>query len=147
LVRLLAPVGAGDVAGLASRLIDRFGSLSAVIAADTLTRSIFLRENRAAAEQLDIVQEMLRHATSTDISRRPLFPNTLAAADYLMVRLAEEQAEQVRALYLDSCHMLIRDECASRGSIVHAPIYPREIVRRALELGASSLILAHNNNS
>jgi DNA repair protein RadC len=89
---------------------------------------------------------MLR-ASLAVAAANPLFPNTLAAADYLMLRLASEQSEQVRVLYLDNRHMLIRDECMGRGSVAHAPIYPREIVRRALELGASSLILAHNHPS
>ena len=77
----------------------------------------------------------------------PLFPGTLAAADYLMIRMAGERSEHVRALFLDTRHMLIRDECMMRGSTSEATIYPREIVRRALELGAASLILAHNHPS
>jgi DNA repair protein RadC len=147
LVRLLAPVSIGTVAELADKLIKRYGSLQAVLSADPLGRATFLVDDPAAAEQLAIVQEAMQQATLAAISANPLFPNTLAAADYLMVRLAAEKSEQIRAMYLDSRHMLISDECVTRGSASHAPVFPREILRRALELGATSLILAHNHPS
>jgi DNA repair protein RadC len=121
--------------------------LASVLSADAGVRASFLGTDRVVAEQLDAVREAMLAAALAHARAAPLFPNTLAAADYLMVTLAGERAEQVRTLYLDRQHMLIRDECVAMGSIGETPIYPREIIRRALEFGAASLILVHNHPS
>ena len=67
--------------------------------------------------------------------------------DYLQVALAHEPIEQFRVLFLDRKNILIRDELQQRGTVDHTPLYPREIVKRALELGASSIIMVHNHPS
>jgi len=147
LVRLLKPVASEAATLIADQLIERFGSLQGILTADAAARAIFLSQEHAAAEQLEAVQEAMLQAAQAVVRANPLFPGTLAAADYLMIRMACERSEQIHALFLDSRHMLIRDECVMRGSTSEATVYPREIVRRALELGAASLILAHNHPS
>jgi DNA repair protein RadC len=147
LVRLLQNVEPGTAVDLADRLIERFGSLRAVLSADPNTRRQLLAGNEAAAEQLKTVQEAIYQATLSVARQDPLFPNTLAIADYLMARLADESSEQVRAFYLNTRFMLIREECVTRGSVNQAVVYPREILRRALELGAAAFIIAHNHAS
>ena len=147
LVRLLKPVAPDAATHIADQLIERFGSLQEILTADAAARATFLSQESAAAEQLEVVQEAMLQAALAVVCANPLFPGTLAAADYLMFRMAGERSEQVRALFLDSRHMLIRDECVVRGSTSEATMYPREIVRRALELGAASIILAHNHPS
>ncbi len=77
----------------------------------------------------------------------PILPNTRAVMDYLRLLLAEETSEQLRVLFLDSQHRLIRNEIISKGDIVSAPCNTRDIMRRALELAATALILVHNHPS
>ena len=81
------------------------------------------------------------------LDRRPVISSWSALLDYVRVAIGHEPREQVRILYLDKKNQLIRDEPTSHGTIDHAPLYPREVVRRALELSASSLILVHNHPS
>jgi DNA repair protein RadC len=78
---------------------------------------------------------------------RPLLSDSAALLDYLMLDQAHAHAERFRVLFLDSRNGLIRDEIVSYGSILEAAVYPREIMRRALQLGASGLILVHNHPS
>jgi len=67
--------------------------------------------------------------------------------DYCTARLAHEKVEQTRVLFLDTRNRLIKDERQNRGTVNHTPLYPREVVRRALELGATAIILVHNHPS
>ena len=87
------------------------------------------------------------HGLAVRASAAPILDNLEAAADYMRVLLADEPAEQVWTLFLDVKARLIATELVSLGSVREAAIYPREIVRRALELGATTLILVHNHPS
>jgi DNA repair protein RadC len=98
-----------------------------------------------AAEQLDGIGETIRHLLSVELRRAPLLTNPALVVDYLLGHAGRRIAEQVIALYLDGAGYLMRDEVVSVGSISRAPIHPREIVRRALELGSTSIIVAHNH--
>jgi len=92
------------------------------------------------------------HETALRIGREPVKKRTVisswsALLAYVKLALAHESREQFRVLYLDKKNQLIADEVMNKGTVDHAPVYPREVVRRALELSASSLILVHNHPS
>jgi DNA repair protein RadC len=88
----------------------------------------------------------LRLARAT-VSDQPVLGNWDKLIDYLTAELAYEKVEQLRVLFLDSRNRLVADEVLGRGTINHAPVYPREVVKRALELNAAALVLVHNHPS
>ncbi|HEX2478072.1 MAG TPA: JAB domain-containing protein [Geminicoccaceae bacterium] len=96
---------------------------------------------------LKAIGEVLKRALREEIKDRPVIGSWSALIDYLQVALAHEPIEQFRVLFLDRKNILIRDELQQRGTVDHTPLYPREIVKRALELGASSIIMVHNHPS
>jgi DNA repair protein RadC len=94
-----------------------------------------------------VIGELLRRVLREEIRERPVIGSWTALLDYLQVALAHEPIEQFRVLFLDRKNILIRDEQQQRGTVDHTPLYPREIVKRALELGASAIIMVHNHPS
>jgi DNA repair protein RadC len=96
---------------------------------------------------LKVVGELLKRVLREEIRERPVIGSWTALLDYLQVALAHEPIEQFRVLFLDRKNILIRDELQQRGTVDHTPLYPREIVKRALELGASAIIMVHNHPS
>ena len=96
---------------------------------------------------LKAIGEVLKRALREEIKDRPVIGSWTALIDYLQVALAHEPIEQFRVLFLDRKNILIRDELQQRGTVDHTPLYPRELVKRALELGASSIIMVHNHPS
>lgn len=87
------------------------------------------------------------HALRCEALQAPVLGDSKAVMDYLFAAMAHEPVEQVRVLYLNTRNRLLLDETVIEGSVNIAPIYPREIVRRSLEVGATALILAHNHPS
>jgi len=83
----------------------------------------------------------------TDLIDGPVLAGSRALTDYLFARLAHAPSEQFRVLFLNAAARLLRDEPMGEGSVSEAPIYPREVIRRALELGATALIIVHNHPS
>jgi DNA repair protein RadC len=96
---------------------------------------------------LKVIAELLKRVLREEIQERPVIGSWTALLDYLQVALAHEAIEQFRVLFLDRKNILIRDEQQQRGTVDHTPLYPREIVKRALELGASAIIMVHNHPS
>ena len=91
---------------------------------------------------------LLMHRIAGDaVKDRPVISNWAALLNYVSTKIKHEKTEQARVLYLDRKNKLIADELAGRGTVDHAPIYPREIAKRALELSASAVILVHNHPS
>ena len=138
-------VAAGQTEAAAEALFTEFGSLSRVLAAGKDAQARVLGEQHRIMDCLSLVREAMLHALETDISGSPLLNNTEAVAGYLHVAMAHELREHVRVLFLDSRHCLIRDETMSSGTVASAELHPREVMKRALELGATGLILAHNH--
>jgi DNA repair protein RadC len=93
------------------------------------------------------IQELLARVLREQIREREVIGSWSALIDYLQVALAHEPIEQFRVLFLDRKNLLIRDEVQQRGTVDHTPLYPRELARRALELGASAIIMVHNHPS
>ena len=136
-----------DVKPLAKALIDRFGGFSEALSAE-LPR---LREvpglGEAAAVELKIVQAAALQLARAQVIDRPVITSWSQLVDYCTAAMAYEAKEQFRILFLDKKNVLIADEIQGEGTIDHTPVYPREVVKRALELNASALILVHNHPS
>ena len=136
-----------DVKPLAKELLAQFGDLPAVIAASPgeLTRVKGVGESVAAA--LKFVEALSVRQLQRRALEKPLLSNFEAVTDYLHARLAHELTEEFRVLFLDNRNRLIRDEKFGEGTVNQAPAYPREVVKRAMELQASAVILVHNHPS
>ena len=146
----------GDVKPIAKALLTRFGSLAAVLAAsveDLMTVRAEDSKGRSkgvgAETALDLaaLHEVARRVAKEEPTKRPVISSWTALLSYVRVSLQHEPREQFRVLYLDKKNQLILDEVQNRGTVDHAPVYPREVVRRALELSASSMIIVHNHPS
>ena len=144
---LFAAIPRQDVKPLAKELLAQFGDLPAVIAASPgeLTRVKGVGESVAAA--LKFVEALSVRQLQRRALEKPLLSNFDAVADYLHARLAHELTEEFRVLFLDNRNRLVRDEKFGEGTVNQAPAYPREIVKRAIELQASAVILVHNHPS
>jgi DNA repair protein RadC len=136
-----------DTKQIAKDLIARYGSLSALLTADadSIMREQWMGETSVAA--LKIVQVAALRLLSEPVREMPVLSSWQALLDYLRADMAHLTIERVRTLYLNSKNMLIRDEIASEGSIDQAAIYTREVIRRAMDLGAAAIILVHNHPS
>lgn len=144
---LFAFIPRRDVKPVAKALIARFGSLSGVLAArpQDLTRISGVGETVAA--YLKATAEIGARASREALASRPAISSWSALQAYVKQQLQHEGREQFRVLFLDRKNQLLADELMGHGTVDHAPVYPREIARRALELQASSLILVHNHPS
>jgi DNA repair protein RadC len=132
---------------LSEQLIKRFGSFGEVISARVEDRALVLKQLPEIEQTLQSVQLALNHMLSDRLAHRPVLSSDQAVLDYLRCRMAYEPVERFRVLFLNAANELLADEIMGVGtvSIVHA--YPREIVKRCLELGATGLLLAHNHPS
>lgn len=128
-------------------LFDRFGDIAAIASADApeLARASGL--GPGALTDLKLLRVLSERLVRAEASRRPVITSWTALLAYVRVALAEEPREQFRALFLDKRNRLLSDELVAHGTIDHAPVYPREVVRRALEVSAASIILVHNHPS
>jgi DNA repair protein RadC len=124
----------GDVKPLAKALLARFGSLGAVLGATIEEIATVPGVGEAAAIDIKLLHEATLRAGRDKIVKRPVISSWSALLGYVRVALANEPREQFRVLFLDKKNQLIADEVMNRGTVDHAPVYPREVMRRALEL-------------
>ena len=136
-----------DTKPLAKALMKRFGSLSAVLAAEPSELAEVPDLGDASIAALKIVPEAARRLAREQILGQPVLSSWGKLLDYCRISLAHEKVERFHLLFLDRQNRLIADETQQRGTVDHTPVYPREVVRRALELGATALILVHNHPS
>jgi DNA repair protein RadC len=136
-----------DTKTLAKTLIARFGSYSAVIAAPPEELVQVKGIGESAVATLKVVQLAAQRLARAEVVERPVLNNWDRLMDYLHAVLARERVEQFRVLFLDTRNRLLADEAQARGTVNHTPVYPREVVKRALELKATGLILVHNHPS
>lgn len=127
----------------APRLVEAFGSLPEVLgaAAADLVREAGPR----TAVRIKLVQELADRMLLRPLRRRNVLSSWSAVLAHLRTVMVGAPREQFRVLFLDKRNRLIADEVMNEGTVDHAPVYPREVVRRALELHASALVLAHNH--
>jgi DNA repair protein RadC len=136
-----------DTKPLAKALIAEFGTLPALLAADPreLVRVAGLGDSGAAA--IKFVESVMLRSQRRAIEKRPVLSGWQALIDYLRSAMAHRATEQFRVIYLDSKNQVMRDEVLGEGTVNAAPVYPREVVKRALELQAGAVILVHNHPS
>jgi DNA repair protein RadC len=137
----------GDTKPLAKSLINRFGSFAAVLAAPQgeLMATRGLGEHSVAA--LKLVQASALRLARAEAMEQPVLNNWDRLLAYLNAAISREKIEQFRILFLDSKNRLIADEAQAKGTVNHTPVYPREVIKRALDLHATALILVHNHPS
>lgn len=137
----------GDVKPLAKALVAEFGSLAAALAAPSERLAKVPGCGEAAIAALKVTREAGLRMLKAEAMQRPALSNWQALLDYCRAALQYEGVEQFRVLYLDRKNQVIADEQQQRGTVDHTPVYPREVVKRALELNAAALILVHNHPS
>ncbi|MCU0945976.1 MAG: DNA repair protein RadC, partial [Rubritepida sp.] len=136
-----------DTKPIARALLARFGSFPDALAAPQAELSAIEGLGEAGIAALRVVQAAALRLQRATLREQPLLNNWDALERYLTAALAREPVEQFRVLFLDSKNRLIRDEAQAKGTVNHTPVYPREVVKRALELHATALILVHNHPS
>lgn len=136
-----------DVKPLARKLIERFGDFNGVISAPTARLSEINGVGDAVVTELKIVEAAAHRLARARVLQRHVISSWDAVLDYCHTVMAHRDTEQFRVLFLDRKNVLIADEAQAQGTVDHVPVYPREVVKRALELNASALILVHNHPS
>jgi DNA repair protein RadC len=136
-----------DVKPLAKALIARFGSFAEVMGARLERLMEVEGVGEATALDIKIVEASARRITRGAIRERPVLGSWKDVLDYCRTAMAFEDREHFRILFLDKRNHLITDEVQGEGTVDHTPVYPREVIRRALEVGATAVILVHNHPS
>lgn len=136
-----------DVKPIANRLLDTFGSFNAVISAPIGKLTNVKGLGETVAEELKIIEASAHRLARSRLDNQPVITSWDALLDYCHTTLSNLQSEEFHVLFLNQKNTLIADELLGQGTVDHAPVYPREIVRRALELNASALIMVHNHPS
>lgn len=144
---LFAFIPRRDVKPTAKKLLSRFGSLSAIMSAEASALIEVDGIGETVAAYIKATNEIGARAARETIETRSIISSWTALLSYVRTQLQHETREQFRVLFLDRKNQLMADELMGKGTVDHAPVYPREIARRALELSASSLILVHNHPS
>lgn len=144
---LFSAIPRRDVKPLAKDLLKAFGSLSGVMGAEIadLQKVKGLGEN--AAVLMKAIHALTQRGLLGDIEKKPVLSSWQKLIDYCTVAMAHEKREQFRVIFLNRKNQLMADEVQQVGTVDHTPVYPREIVKRALEIGATALILVHNHPS
>lgn len=128
-------------------MIAEFGSLGAVLAGADSRRARAAAGDEAALDDLRWFRRSMLSALHSRLDQGPLLNNRAALNDFLRADMGHAPIESFRAFYLDATNQLIRDEVLSTGTIDRAPLFPRELIARAFELGAAGLVLVHNHPS
>lgn len=144
---LFAAIPRQDVKPLARLLIEQLGTFGEVISASPRRLREVKGVGEAVITQIKIVEASAHRLQRAKVMKRHVISSWDAIIDYCHTTMAHRETEQFRVLYLDRKNTLIADEEQARGTVDHVPVYPREVVKRALELNASALILVHNHPS
>ncbi|HYM31386.1 MAG TPA: DNA repair protein RadC [Candidatus Cybelea sp.] len=138
----------GDTKPLAKALLAEFGSLGGVLGAEpSRLRATKGADSDAVIAALKLVQEAAVRLARAEVMQRPIIASWQALIDYCQIALSQNVNEQFRVLFLDRRNTLIADELQQEGTVDHTPVYPREVLKRALELSASAIIMVHNHPS
>ncbi|NRP18907.1 hypothetical protein LPJGGPFB_02151 [Ensifer adhaerens] len=136
-----------DTKPIAKALLTRFGTLAGVFGAPLALLQEVKGVGEAVALDLKLVSTIGHRTLKSDLRKKHILSSWSAVIEYCHAAMAYETKEQFRILFLDKRNTLIADEVQQTGTIDHTPVYPREVVKRALELSATALILAHNHPS
>lgn len=136
-----------DVKPLARELLDTFGDFNRVVSAAPARLLMVKGVGEAVVQELKIVEAAAQRLMRARVMNKPVLSSWDALLDYCHTAMSHRETEQFRILFLDRKNLLIADEEQAKGTVDHVPVYPREVVKRALELNASALILVHNHPS
>ena len=136
-----------DVKPLARLLLDTFGDLNRVVTAPISRLQSVKGVGEAVVCELKVFEAVAQRMMRARVLNKPVLSSWDALLDYCHTTMAHRETEQFRILFLDRKNTLIADEEQAKGTVDHVPVYPREVVKRALELNASALILVHNHPS
>ncbi len=136
-----------DTKPLARELIRRFGGFAEAITADPAELATVKGAGPTVVAGLKVLQAAAVRLAQAQVINRPVLSSWTSLLDYCRTAMAWGRTEQFRILFLDRKNVLIADELQQSGTVDHTPVYPREVVKRALELDASALILVHNHPS
>jgi len=136
-----------DIKPLTKKLIDTFGSFAEVISAPIERLREVEGLGEAAITELKVVQAAALKLSQARVLNRPILRSWAKVVEYCTASMAYGDTEQFRVLFLDHKHLLVADEVQQKGTVNHTPVYPREVVKRALDLGASGIVLVHNHPS
>ncbi len=137
----------GDTKPLAKALISRFGSFAEVISAPPERLKEIKGVGNAAIVELKLIQAAAVRLAKGEVFKKPILSTWNAIIEYCRSAMAFAEREQFRILFLDKKNQLIADEVQQEGTVDHTPVYTREVMKRALELSATALILVHNHPS
>jgi DNA repair protein RadC len=144
---LFRAIPQGDVKPLAKLLLETFGDFNHAISAPPARLRQVKGVGEAVVRELKIVEAAAHRLARSKVINRPIISSWAALLDYVRTAMAHRDIEEFRILFLDRKNVLIADEPQARGTVDHVPVYVREVVKRALELNASALILVHNHPS
>lgn len=144
---LFLAIPRADTKPIAKALIDRFGSFAEAVSAHRTELLEVKGMGEAGVVALKTISAGAERLAREVAHAQPVLSSFQAVVDYCRVAMARQPVEQFRVLFLDKQNNLIRDEVQGEGTIDQTPAYPREVVRRALELGSTAVILAHNHPS
>ena len=136
-----------DVKPLARALLDRFGDFNRVVSAPLTQLTAVTGVGESVAVELKVVEAAAHRLARAKVMQRHVVSSWDALLNYCHTVMTHNATEQFRILYLDTKNVLIADEAQAEGTVDHVPVYPREVVKRALELNAAALILVHNHPS
>lgn len=136
-----------DVKPLARQLLDTFGDLNRVITASPARLSDVKGVGQSVIAELKILEAVAQRMMRSKVMNRAVLSSWNELLDYCHTAMAHRDIEQFRILFLDRKNTLVADEEQAKGTIDHVPVYPREVVKRALELNASAIIMVHNHPS
>ena len=136
-----------DTKPIAKALLKRFGSLAEVLAAPPPRLKEVDGVGDAVISELKLIKAFAERVAGEAVRKRTVLASWSALLDYCRTAMAYEEREQFRILFLDKKNQLLADEVQQTGTVDHTPVYPREVIRRALELSATAVILVHNHPS
>jgi len=144
---LFRAIRRADTKPLAKALLTRFGSIAEVLAAPEKLIAEVPGAGPTVAHELKLVEAVAKRSARSTVMEREVLGSWNQVIEYCTTAMAYETREQFRILFLDKKNKMIADEVQQTGTVDHTPVYPREVVRRALELSASAIILVHNHPS
>jgi DNA repair protein RadC len=136
-----------DVKPLAKNLLEKFGSFAEVVSAPPTRIAEVTGAGEAVITELKIVEAAAHYLARGKVRARPVLSSWNAVLDYCRTSMAFAEKEHFRVLFLDKRNQLIADEVQQTGTVDHTPVYPREVIKRALELSATAVVLVHNHPS
>ena len=137
----------GDVKPLARNLLAQFGDLSGVLSASEARLLVVTGIGQEVITEFRLIEAVALNFGQSRIMHKPALANWNQMISYCRTKIAEKNKEEFHVLFLDKKNHIIADEMMGSGTVDHAPVYPREVIKRALELSASALILVHNHPS